>query len=98
MAETDTVEPVQDPEVSQPRPRTSKLTATLVILNLLAAAGLAFLAVLDVAKRHEWAKAILLRDLATVGVPVDDKDLGTNPEAGSQPQVLSGPGIYSRNL
>ena len=84
MAETEPDETIETPE-PPPRPRTSKLTATLVILNLVAAAALAFLAILDVAKRQEWARAVLMRDLATAGLPLDEKDLGTNPDAGAQP-------------
>jgi hypothetical protein len=82
------VEPaVEPPKEVKPRGRTSLLTVVLIVLNLVGALGFGALLYIDLGKRQAWAKAVLLRDLATVGLPVDDKDarLGTNPEAAGLP-------------
>jgi hypothetical protein len=78
--------PVEPPKEVKPRGRTSKLTVVLIVLNLFGAVAFGGLLYVDLGKRQAWAKAVLLRDLATVGLPVDDKDvrLGTNPEGAGQ--------------
>src|SRR5579862_4257948 len=88
MADTDTIETVETPKEGKLRGRTSWLTTLLVVFNLLAVLGFGALLYMDLVKRQAWAKAVVLRDLATVGLPIDDKDskFSTNPEAGTQPR------------
>src|SRR5262245_52290318 len=85
MADTDEIEDVEAPrDVERPRGRTSWPTIVLIVLNALALPGFAVLLVLDYNRRTDWARAVFLRDLATVGLPVDEQDLGTNPDAALQ--------------
>jgi hypothetical protein len=88
MADTDTLETVEPPKEGKLRGRTSLLTTLLVVFNLLAVLGFAVLLYIDLGKRQAWAKAVFLRDLAIVGLPIDDKDskFSSNPEAGTQPK------------
>jgi hypothetical protein len=77
------VEPTVQPLTEEkPRGKTSLPTIALIVLNLFAALGFGALLYVDMGRRQAWAKAVLARDLAIVGLPVDDKDirLSTNPD------------------
>jgi len=86
MADHDEIQAAAQPQAPPPRGRTSLLTKLIIAFNLLAAILFAFTLYLDIGKRQMWARAVLLRDLAIVGLPVDDKDAGTKPEAAGQPK------------
>lgn len=66
-------EAVEEPE-ERPRPAISTVNLVLFIVNLLVALGVVYLLVLDYARRHAWANANFLHDVALQGVPLDDKD------------------------
>src|SRR5437588_8411622 len=71
-------------DVEKPRGRTSFLTALLIVFNVVAVGGFGTLLYLDFDKRQQWTKATLLRDLATLGLPVDDKDEFIDAAAAAQ--------------
>ena len=90
------VEPVatvEEPEPEKPRGRTSLLNKLLIVFNLLAAVLFGVVLYIDFAKRQEWARAIFMRDVAIAGVPLDDRDQGTNPEVGAQGRHLLDPPV-----
>jgi hypothetical protein len=89
MADTDDFDAGDPRDVEKPRGRTSLLTMALLVFNILALVGFGALLLLDFDKRLEWSRAVFLRDLALVGLPLDDSDPEknketTNPEVGGQ--------------
>jgi len=88
MADTDKTETALPPEPHKPRGRTSLWTKLLIVFNLLATLGFGAALYVDLGKRQAWNKAVFLRDLAVLGLPIDEKDsnFSTNPEAGTHPK------------
>jgi hypothetical protein len=76
MADTEDT-PETDPrdQEQQPAGRTSLWNVLLIIFNVLALAGFAALLFADMMKRLEWAEALFQRQIAIVGIPLDDKDM-----------------------
>src|SRR5688500_10970007 len=52
----------------------SLLGKILAVLNLLAAGGFLYLAVLDYSIRQQWSYALFRHDIALLGMPVDRED------------------------
>src|SRR5262245_54601232 len=71
---TDDTPEIDPRDIETPRGRTSLLTVILIVFNVVAVGGFGTLLYLDFDKRQQWTRAVLLRDLATLGLPVDDKD------------------------
>jgi hypothetical protein len=84
MATTDALQDTDPRDVEAPRGRTSLLTMVLIVLNIAGLAAFAWLMYMDMLRQEKWARAVYLRHLALVGLPVDETEkLGasdTNPE------------------
>jgi hypothetical protein len=84
MATTDALQDTDPRDVEAPRGRTSMLTMVLIVLNIAGLAAFAWLMYMDMLRQEKWTRAVYLRHLALVGLPVDETEkLGindTNPE------------------
>jgi hypothetical protein len=86
MATTDALQDSDtDPrDIEKPRGRTSLLTMVLIVLNIAGLLAFAWLMYMDMLRQEKWARALYMRHLALIGLPVDETEkLGandTNPE------------------
>jgi hypothetical protein len=92
MATTDDLTTDVDPrDIEKPRGRTSFLTILLIALNIGGLVAFGAIMYLDMTRQEKWAKAMYMRHLALIGLPVDDRDGGrlgkndTNPDRAAEP-------------
>jgi hypothetical protein len=57
-----------------PTPRTPVLVIALIVLNLLAALGFAYLLLMDLDARNRWAYEVFKRDVAMMGIPLKEEE------------------------
>jgi hypothetical protein len=70
------VEEAPSPARKSSRPRVTVLTTVLCVLNVLAALVFTYLVVMDYKTRQDWSRAVLLHDVALVGLPLEEESRG----------------------
>lgn len=90
MARPDDYDP-EAPSGDEVRPRVSTLTYVLIVLNVLAGAGFAFLLVMDYQKRQDYSYKAFLHDLAAQGLPLEVESAGPSASQATLPRQQLSP-------